>query len=80
MLTKEEIKQWLLENCVDEDGDLDLSYLDFSDFGGNVHLMGMKVKKTLFQDCQEVEGWLYQSGQKVKGTLTAVLAQIFGHG
>lgn len=37
MKTKEEIKRWLLRHCVDKDGDLDLSCLDFSDFGGDVY-------------------------------------------
>ena len=77
---REEIKSWLLENCVDEDGSLDLSELDFSDFEGNVHISFMKVKKTLFQDCQKVgidlyqdchtvEGNLWQDNQKVEGNL-----------
>ena len=36
MLSIEEVKKWLLKNRVDEDGNLDLSGLDFSDFGGGV--------------------------------------------
>ncbi len=32
MKTKEQIKKWILENCVDSDGDINLSNLDFSDF------------------------------------------------
>lgn len=32
MKTREEIKKWILENCVDGDGDIDLRGLDFSDF------------------------------------------------
>lgn len=44
MLSKEEIKKWLLENCVNEYGKLDLSGLDFSDFDGDVYIFGMKVK------------------------------------
>ena len=35
MKNKEEIKEWLLKNAVDEDGDLNLSELDFSDFAGD---------------------------------------------
>lgn len=64
MLSKEEIKKWLLENCVDEDGDLDLTDLDFSDFGGNVYISGMKVAKSLYQNCQEVGCVLLQDCQK----------------
>lgn len=67
MLSKDEIKQWLLENCVNEMGNLDLSGLDFSDFDGNVFIDGMKVKNTLIQSDQEVGGCLQQSNQKVEG-------------
>ena len=80
MKTKEEIKQWLLENCVDEDGDLDLSNLDFSDFDGNVNIYNMIVKGNLnqsgqvvygdlWQRCQIVKGDLYQDSQSVDGNL-----------
>lgn len=63
MKTKEEIKQWLLENCVDEYGNLELSNLDFSDFEGNIILNGLLVKKNLYQDCQEVNGNISQKFQ-----------------
>ena len=61
MKTKDEIKNWLLENCIDSFGNLDLSELDFSDFE--------KLKGNLYQDYQEVKGSLYQNGQKVSGDL-----------
>ncbi|MEG0282570.1 MAG: hypothetical protein RR662_05275 [Clostridia bacterium] len=64
MKTKQEIKEWILENCVDKNGDLDLSNLDFTDFKGDINISGMLVKRNLYQDYQEV-GWnLYQSHQK----------------
>ena len=80
MKTKEEIKRWLLENCVDRYGNLDLSSLDFSDFEGNIFIGYMKVKNnlyqyyqmvggSLFQSCQVVDGDLLQYGQKVQGNL-----------
>ena len=69
MLPIEEVKKWLLKNRVDEDGNLDLSGLDFSDFDGNVRASGWKVKKSLNQSCNEVGGGLNQDGQKVKGTI-----------
>lgn len=69
MKTKEEIKKWLLKNCVNEYGKLDLTGLDFSDFDGDVYTFGMTVKKNLDQGFQEVGGNLNQSGQKVKGNL-----------
>ena len=69
MLTKKEIKKWLLENCISEDGDLDLSELDFSDFDGSVDISYLKVKKNLYQNCQEVQCNLFQTYQEVKGNL-----------
>lgn len=65
MLSKSEIKKWLLENCVDGRGNLDLSNLDLTDFDGCVLTCGMRVKKSLYQDAQEVGGALYQSNQRV---------------
>lgn len=69
MKTREEIKQWILDNCIDEGGDVDLRKLDFSDFDGDVWLSQMKVKKSLYQDHQEVGEELYQDEQKVNGDL-----------
>lgn len=69
MKTKEEIKKWLLKNCVDEDGNLDLSFLDFSDFDGDVYASSWKVKRNLYQDGQMVNGNLFQNFQVVKGDL-----------
>lgn len=69
MKTKEEIKKWLLENCIDENGDLDLRNLDFRDFDGDIYISCMKVKKDLYQGYQAVEGNLYQRGQIVVGDL-----------
>lgn len=69
MLNKEEIKQWLLENCVDEMGNLDLSGLDFSDFRGTVIIGSMKVGGNLMQGCQEASGVLWQSEQDVGATI-----------
>ncbi len=76
-LTKEEV---LLELFTDEDGDLYLSWLDFSDFDGDVWVSGLKVKKdlrlndnmvkgNLWQNSCVVEGDLYQSYHEVKGNL-----------
>lgn len=69
MKSKKEIKQWLLENCVDEKGNLDLSGLNFSDFEGNINISCMKVKKHLYQGHQAVGGNLFQSWQAVAGDL-----------
>ncbi|WP_297638457.1 hypothetical protein [uncultured Clostridium sp.] len=58
-----------MRNAVDEDGDLDLSGLDFIDFAGDVYISEMKVKDDLYQWGQEVKGDLIQNSQEVKGDL-----------
>lgn len=78
MLSKEEIKKWLLENCINEDGNLDLMNLDFSDFNGNVMINCMTVKKDLFQGCQQVQGNLYQSFQIVGRNLYQKFQKVEG--
>ena len=69
MLTKDKIKKWLLKNCVNSRGNLDLSGLDFSDFDGNVDISCMKVKLSLSQDYQEVGENLFQDYQTVGESL-----------
>jgi hypothetical protein len=63
--TIEEIRDYLIKNRTNEDGDLDLADLDFSGFDGNVDISGMKVKYTLLQDHQEVGFNLWQDNQEV---------------
>ena len=65
MKTIEEIRDWLLENAVDDEGDLYLSYLDFSNFDGDVYINYMQVKKSLHQDYQKVGKSLFQDSQEV---------------
>ena len=80
MLPIEEVAKWLIKNRTDENGDLDLMGLDFSDFDGDVLASGWKVKKglaqshnavggSLLQSLQTVGGILRQDGQKVKGRI-----------
>lgn len=69
MRTREEIRDWLLDNAVDEDGDLMLDYLDFSDFAGDVYIRCMKVQGDLYQNYHTVQGGLVQSNQEVQGSL-----------
>jgi len=69
MKSKEEIKKWLLENCVDEYGNLYLSDIDLSDFNGNVYINDWKVKKSLSQGWHKVGGHLSQGWQTVGGNL-----------
>ena len=78
MKTKEEIKQWLLKNCIDKKGNLDLSDLDFSDFNGNIYINRMKVKRDLWQNHQEVQRHLYQDHQEVNGNLLQTHQKVIG--
>lgn len=71
-MKSKKIKKWLLNNCIDKNGDLDLTGLDFSDFEGNIDISGMKVKKYLTQKGHVVERDLFQGDQEVKGTLYQV--------
>lgn len=65
MKSKTEIRDWILENCVEENGDVDLSFLDLRDAKGDIYISGMKVKNNLYQGDQKVEGDLFQDNQKV---------------
>ena len=69
MKNKEEIRDWLLNNCINENGSLNLSGLDFSDFEVDIDISNMKVKGNLFQGNQKVKGDLIQNSQEVKGIL-----------
>ena len=69
MIPIEEVREWLIENRTDGNGDLDLSGLDFSGFEGNVRASGWKVKKSLDQSHQKVKGDLYQDNHRVEGSL-----------
>jgi gas vesicle protein len=69
MINIEEVKKWLIANCIDERGNLNISGLDFSDFDGDIDISGMRVKGDLRQRYQKVEGNLNQANQEVKGDL-----------
>ena len=62
-----DLRDYLLENYVDRDGDLYIRGLDFSDFAGDIYMDGMRVKGDLNQGWHEVEGNLYQSWHEVNG-------------
>ena len=64
-LTIKDLEKIMLDNFVNEYGNLDISGLDFSDFDGNVNISRMKVKGDLFQFNQEVGGHLFQPYQRV---------------
>lgn len=68
-LTIDDLKQIMLNNFVDEYGNLDLSGLDFSDFDKDVIISRMKVKGNLWQEHQIVGKNLNQFHQKVSENL-----------
>lgn len=47
-LKREEIRNWILENCVDRFGNIDLSYLDFSDFKGDIKIEGWLIGNNFY--------------------------------
>lgn len=77
-LTAKEITKWILENCVDNNGIVNLKGLDFGNKNvdisflkttGNLYQSSQKVGGNLHQDFQEVKVDLFQSFQKVGGNL-----------
>ncbi len=64
ILPSHQVKEWLLANCINEFGDLDLGYLDFSDFDGDVCIDNLTVKKDLYLNNAKVKGSIYQEDQK----------------
>ena len=65
----EELKEYLLENFVDEKGNLVISGLDLSEFKGDIWREGWIVKGNLKQDSNKVGGDLEQYGNIVEGHL-----------
>ena len=63
MLDKEQIVEWLYENCRDEHGNLILSELDLTEFN-DVYFNKNEIKGDLHQDKQIVGGGIYQSHQE----------------
>lgn len=78
VLTAAEIKEWLLENCLNERGDLWLKGLDFSDFDGDIFIFNWRVKRNLNQYQHDVGGDLYQSHHKVGGDLNQSYHKVAG--
>ena len=60
MLTKEEKKQWLINNCLNEKGQIDLSYLDLS--GYDIDTSGIIANK-IWQSYQ-IADMIVQKGHK----------------
>tara|TARA_R110002126_G_scaffold36444_1_gene110901 strand:+ start:140 stop:475 length:336 start_codon:yes stop_codon:yes gene_type:complete len=67
--TKEEIAAWLLENCQESNGNINISFLDFGDFKGNLLMGGMKLKRDIFQSGHKNGGDIFQSSHKNGGDI-----------
>ena len=63
MKTKKEIKNWILKNCIDKNGDVDLSYLDFENI--NIILSHIKAK-SIYNENQEAKNEIYNKKQKAQ--------------
>ena len=77
--TIDEIRDYLLENRVNGDGDLNLTGLDFSKFVGDVYIDNMKVIGDLSQTGNKVQGDLLQGDQKVQGDLLQSWHEVQGN-
>ena len=75
----QELKEFLLKNFLDENGDLDISGLDFSDFDGTVDISFMTVKNSLMQANQKVGASLSQEEQRVEKNLYQDSQEVGGH-
>lgn len=78
MKSIEEVRDYIIEHRTDEDGDIDLRELDFSNFDGDVYTSYMKVKKDLVQEEQRVDGNLRQSFQNVGKNLSQSRQKVKG--
>lgn len=67
--TINDLRDYMLEHFVDENGILAIKGLDFSEFDGTVAITGMKVKNDLYQGYHTVGGHLSQTTHTVGGTL-----------
>ena len=63
--TKTQIKNWILKNCINDDGYVDLSNLDFEDIGIDLSEIRAKVISNNFQEAYEI----YNTHQKAKNEI-----------
>lgn len=67
--SKEELVDYLLENFVNDKGELDISNLDFQDFKGNINISGIKCEGGIKQGDHESKSYIDQARQKNLGPL-----------
>lgn len=77
--TIDDLRDYMLEHFVDNNGNLDVCGLDFSNFEGNVYITELKCGGDLSQSGHKVNGDLYQCRHKVNGYLYQSGHEIDGH-
>lgn len=68
-MTINELRDIIIENFKNKQGNVEISGLDFSNFDGYIDIGGMRVKGNLHQSGHRVEGDLFQSRHEVKGEI-----------
>ena len=68
-LTKDELVKLLIDNFTDENGNLDLSNLNFGDFDGHIYINNMQAKRDILQDGHYTFGDIYQYSHENKGSI-----------
>ena len=61
MVSRQEKQKWIIENCTNSFGEIDLSKLDFGD--RNIFLDQIKTKGNIYNTKQEAK-YIYNEGQK----------------
>lgn len=75
-MNKKELVKLIKEYFTNENGNVDISNMDFGD--ASVDISKLKTKGSLFQDFQDVKGDLFQNLQKVQGDLTQNYQKVKG--
>lgn len=63
MISKEKLKEFILKNCVNERGNIEMCDLDFSDFEGDVYIEQWTVNGDIHQSGHISYGSIYQEYQ-----------------
>lgn len=71
-MTKKELVQIIIENFSDEDGNINLSGLDFSEHKGDVILNGLKSSGSIFEIHQSAEKNIVQYCQTARKQIIQV--------
>ena len=71
-MTKKELVHIIIENFVDEDGNINLSGLDFSEYKGDVILNGLKSGGSIYEIHQSAEKDIVQYCQTARKNIMQV--------